>query len=115
MDEITPLKALLLPYEEVINKWIIKNHICDNEDKKGDLVWDIIKCLNDSGISLNDFQTIIEKCSSSNIEIPEGNMWNNLKIHFKLLQKMSLLTSLKKIFHPSYRQLHYYLTLLCYY
>ena len=81
MDNSTSLEDLLSPYTEVIEKFIIENKIC-NKDEKKDLVWDIFKCVFDSKISINDFQTIVEKCSSSNIEIPEGNMWNHLKNHF---------------------------------
>jgi len=77
------LKEALLPYEGIINKWISDNDICKHDDKKSDLVWDIIKCMRDSDIGLDDFKEIIEKCKNTDIIIEEGNLWEKLKGHFE--------------------------------
>ena len=81
--EHNSLKNLLLPYENYIDKWIDDNYICKHTNKKRDLFWDLLKCITDSGIGLQDFIDIINICSINNIIIGEGNMWDKLKVYFK--------------------------------
>lgn len=83
MTDNISLKGSILPYENIINEWINENEICKHDDKKSDLVWDIIKCIYDSDIGVDDFKDILHICSTNNIEIVEGNMWEYLKKYFK--------------------------------
>jgi len=81
--EHVSLKALLSPFEKTINKWIDDNDICTHHDKKRDLLWDIIQCITDSGIELQDFIDTINICYNNNIIIEEGDIWDKLKVYFK--------------------------------
>lgn len=84
MDTIViPLKYALKPYEDPIIQWINNNEICNNNEKKKDLLWDIIKCIYNSGIEITDFKEIISICKAQNIEIIEGDLWEYLKKYFK--------------------------------
>ena len=69
-------------FKPVINEWISNNNICKNCDK-GDLAWDIIKCICESKLILQDFIDIIKICSDNNIIIEKGNIWDKLKKYFK--------------------------------
>lgn len=77
------LKEALLPYKQIIYKWMSDNEICKHPDKKSSLLWDIIKCIHDTELGPGDFQEIIEKCKNNDITITEGCLWEKLKEHFE--------------------------------
>jgi hypothetical protein len=79
--KINNLEEALVPYKTFINSWISDNAI-GNPTRQSDLVWDIISCILDSDIGLDDFKEIIEICNNNDIIIEEGNIWEKLNEHF---------------------------------
>lgn len=79
------LREVLSPYRECINTWATENNIC-KECKINELFWDIVQCMDYSGIELEDFTEIIEICKNNDIIIEEGNIWEKLSLYFNDLQ-----------------------------